>query len=314
MFCSLCFFYYEHEKDHNIIDINRLESLEDNDISYKETTTEFDKLFKKMNCIKEKIELEIEKVNNSRDILLDEITKSFEEQRVKLNEKEKALKSELDLKVTELKDKLEKFYIESNDILSSCERINKAIQNYEKNNDNNTKIKTLCYISKINKVNVEVKGILQKSFENTEISFKNDNSLDYKNYYINGIPKPKNIEIEQKDNKLYISWNIDNSYLDIENIKYLIILKDDKEESKYESSNTNIIIQEYKLQTYYEIKISVIVDDINIDSYETKIFKTNEPNNVTGLFGNNNNQNNFFGNNNINKQVGGIFGNNNINK
>ena len=132
MFCSLCFFYYEHEKDHNIIDINRLESLEDNDISYKEATTEFDKLFKKMNCIKEKIELEIEKVNNSRDILLDEITKSFEEQRVKLNEKEKALKSELDLKVTELKDKLEKFYIESNDILSSCERINKAIQNYEK--------------------------------------------------------------------------------------------------------------------------------------------------------------------------------------
>ena len=110
--------------------INRLESLEDNDISYKETTTEFDKLFKKMNCIKEKIELEIEKVNNSRDILLDEITKSFEEQRVKLNEKEKALKSELDLKVTELKDKLEKFYIESNDIISSCERINKAIQNY----------------------------------------------------------------------------------------------------------------------------------------------------------------------------------------
>ena len=80
-----------------------------------------------MNSIKEKIELEIQKVNNSRDILLDEITKSFEEQRIKLNEKEKALKSELDLKVTELKDKLEKFYIESNDILSSFERINKAI-------------------------------------------------------------------------------------------------------------------------------------------------------------------------------------------
>ena len=75
MFCSLCFFYYEHEEDHNIIDINNLELLEDNNISYKETTNEFDKLFKKMNCIKEKIELEIKKVNNSRDILLDEITK-----------------------------------------------------------------------------------------------------------------------------------------------------------------------------------------------------------------------------------------------
>ena len=100
----------------------------------------------------------------------------------------------------------------------------------------------------------------------------------------------------------------------MENIKYLIILKDDKEESIYESTNTNITIQDYKLHTDYEIKINVIVDDINIDSYETKIFKTNEPNNVTGLFGNNNNQNNFFGNNNMNKQVDGLFGNNNMNK
>ena len=92
----------------------------------------------------------------------------------------------------------------------------------------------------------------------------------------------------------------------MENIKYLIILKDDKEESIYESTNTNITIQEYKLHTDYEIKISTIVDDINIDLYETKRFKTYKPNNTFGLFGNSN----PFGNNNNNKP-GGLFGNNN---
>ena len=297
--------------------------MEGSGISYKETISEFDKLFKKMKSTKERIESEIEKVNNSRDRLLDEITNSFEEQRIKLNEKEKALKSELDIKVTELKDQLEKFYIESNDILLSCERIYKAIQNYEKNNENNSKIKTLCYISKINKINIEVKDLLQKPFENTEISFKNDNTLDYKNYFINGIPKPKNIEIEQKDSKLYISWNIDNSYLDIENIQYLIILKNDKEESKYESSNTNLIIQEYKLDTHYEVKISTIVDDeINEDFYEIKRFKTYDPNtslfgNINGLLKNNTKSDiGLFGNNNSfnissdNNKSSGFFGNN----
>ena len=110
----------------------------------------------------------------------------------------------------------------------------------------------------------------------------------------------------------------------MENIKYLIILKDNKEESKYESSNTNIIIQEYKLNTNYEVKISIIVDgEINEDFNEIKRFKTYELNNNIfkksgGLFKFNTNSN-LFGNN-INKgcglfgaitnNVGNLFGNN----
>ena len=276
-----------------------MKSLEDNGISYKGTISEFDKLFGKMKGVKERIESEIEKINNSRDILLVEITNSFEEQRIKLNEKEKALKSELDLNVTKLKDKLEKFYTESNNILSSCEKMIKAIQNYEKNNDNNSTIKTLCYISKVNQVNVEIKELLKKPFHNTEISFENDNTLNYKNYYINGIPTPKNIKIEKKDNKVFISWNIDNSVLDLKDIKYLIYLKDNIEESKYESFNTNIIIQEFKPDTEYELKICSVVDGNNGDFCEIKKFRTYTP-----LFGQLKNDRNLFGNN------VGLFGNN----
>ena len=269
----MCFFHYKHEDKHKIIDINEIKSLEDNGISYKETVSEFDKLFKKMNSIQTNIEYEIEKINKSRDALLDEITKSFEKQRTKLNEKENALKSELDIKITEIKEKLENYYIKSNEISSSFKRIFKAIQNYEKNNNN--KIKTLCYISKINKVNIEAKNIIKAPFKNNEIIFKNDNSLEYNDYYINGIPTPKDIKINQEDNKLLISWKIDNLYSFVKDIKYLITLKENETELKYESLNTNIIIQNFKIDTEYEIKINALIDEINGDCSEIIKFRIN---------------------------------------
>ena len=225
-----------------------------------------------MKNIKESIEILFKKINDSRDKLLDEITSSFIEQRIKLDELEKKLKNELDINIKELKERLEKYYIISNDTISSCERIFKAIKYYEKNYNNNN-IKTLCYISKINEINIEAKNVIKKPFKNLEISFDNNN-LNYKYYYINGIPIPKDINIEQKNNKLYISWNIDNLYLDIKNIKYFIILKDDKTETKYESALTNIIIQEYKFNTDYEIKINAKVEGIYGDWNEIKKFKT----------------------------------------
>ena len=66
----MCFFHYKHEDNHKVIDINEIKSLEDNNISYKNTVSEFDKIFKKMNNIKKNIEIEIEKISNSRDIFL----------------------------------------------------------------------------------------------------------------------------------------------------------------------------------------------------------------------------------------------------
>ena len=46
----------------------------------------------------------------------------------------------------------------------------------------------------------------------------------------------------------------------MKNIKYIITLRDDKTESKFESLNTNIIIQNYKINTEYEIKINATVN------------------------------------------------------
>ena len=313
----MCFFHYKHEDNHKIIDINEIKSLEDNNISYKNIFSKFDKIFKKMNNIKKNIEIEIEKISNSRDILLGEITSSFEEQRKKLNEKEKSIKIELDKKVTEIKENLENYYLNTNDILTSCERIFKAIQNYDKK-DNNNQIKKLCYISTINKINTNALNIIKKPFENIEISLINENyynNLNYKNYYVNGIPIPKDIKVEQTDNnKLSISWSIDNLYLDDKKYKYLIILKDDKTKEKYESVITNIVIQNIKLDTNYEIQICTLIDDINGDWSDIKKLKTKKiifQNKAASLplFGNNFNQNN----NDVFK-TGNLFGSIHFNK
>ena len=140
---------------------------------------------------------------------MDEITASFEQQHNNLKEKEKNIKSELDLKVTKIKEELENFLMESNDILISCERIEKAIKYYEKKKINN-EIKTLYYISEINKNNEITKDFIKKQIKNIEINYNSDlNKLEYKDYYFSGIPIPKNIKTEEQEGKLIIYWDIE---------------------------------------------------------------------------------------------------------
>ena len=56
-----------------------------------------------MKNIKQKIEEEIEDINNSHKKIMEEITSSFNDQRFQINKKEKQLKLELDEKVTDVK-------------------------------------------------------------------------------------------------------------------------------------------------------------------------------------------------------------------
>ena len=103
LLCSLCFFNNKHDQNHNIIDINNKKSLEENKISYKHSTIEFDEIFKRIKEIKQKIELEIEKLNNSHDKITIDITENYKRRHVLLDEEEKKVKLNLDKKVTEIK-------------------------------------------------------------------------------------------------------------------------------------------------------------------------------------------------------------------
>ena len=265
------------------------------------------------------IEEEIENINNSHEKITKEITSYFEQEHRKLNEREEKLKYELDLKVTEIKDELEKYFRESSNILLSYERLSKAMKNYEKNK-NICEIKTLCYISKINSINNETITLFKKPIKNLEISFHDNNTLNYKEYYFNGIPIPKNIKIEEEiNNEVKISWDLDDLRIkdfDNKNIKYSLKIRDGILScSNYEASELKILINECKENVEYEVNVRALIKGYSGDWSETKKFKI-EPekkvdnfyNHPFNVFGNNERQGGLFGNNN---QVGGLFGNNN---
>ena len=147
-----------------------------------------------------------------------------------MDQKENNIKLQLNNKFKEIKDELEKYLYESNQTLISCYKILQANENYEINSINNSKIKTLYYISEIHKNNEISKKFLLKPIKNLDIYFDiSNNSLNFKDYYINGIPIPKNISINNIiSKKIDISWDLDYYYIkgfDIDNIKYLIEIK-----------------------------------------------------------------------------------------
>ena len=109
--------------------------------------------------IKAKIEEEIEKTDKLCEETFDKITSAFENQHKILNEKEEKMKKELDEKVEEIKNKFEKFLLESNEIISSCEKMIKSIE--VNDGKYNNEIKTICYISEINKNNEKVNNFLK---------------------------------------------------------------------------------------------------------------------------------------------------------
>ena len=289
----------DHDGEHSIIDINNKKELEDNNISYKKTISEFDEIYNSAKKLKIKIEEEMNKINNSQKNIEEEIISYFKNKHEELNQEEKKLKSDLVNKVTEIKEELKNFLIKSNDIISSCEKTNKAMEYYEKSNNNND-IKTLNYISEINKSKEKTKEFLNNKIRNIDISFNSENLLDFKDYYFNGIPIPKNIKVKQSGKKLFISWECETVINNIfEKMKYNIQIKNDKNISTYTSFETNLMLDKYENNFEYEIKVMAITGIYKSDWSEVKIFKAEEQNENKEIGDNINvfEENNNFGNN-----------------
>ena len=190
------------------------------------------------------------------------------------------------------------------------------MKNYDKND--NCVIKTLCYISKINSINNEAITLIKKPIKNLDISFHDNSTLNYKDYFFNGIPIPKNIKTEEINNKVKISWDLDDLRIkdfDKKNIKYSLKIKDSIFSClNYEASEKKILINELKKNGEYEVNVRALIDGSSGDWSETKKFKIesrnkdNYINSTSTLFGNNIMQNQAVGNNN---QGNTLFGNNN---
>jgi len=280
--CAFCHFKELHQ-GHRLLEIFNEESVKKENITIEGKYEEIEKDIIKMKNIKEKIENEIIYINNSYDKIYKEVTEGFIRIHEKLIKRESELIQNLQNEVTKIKEKLEIFLSQTNQIIKNSELINKGIKSIEKENKNI--IKTLTYVSKINKNKKDINKLKRQLIKNTKISFKEDETnIKFDDYYFNGIPSPKNIQF--KDIIAFsfiIMWNIDNINLiniDKNKIKYKVEIKE-KTENKleefkeiYEGENNNCIIDNLKRNSYYEIKICCFYNDIIGDWSEIKEVKT----------------------------------------
>ena len=268
----MCHFMNLHN-GHKLIRINDEESLKRENISIEFSSKDLDDNKNKLEELKNKIENEMIKIDNIYDKVDKEITKSYEIKHEKLIKEEEGLKDKLKNEVTKIKENLELNISKISELLRNCVRIIKGIKSF-KEEDNNM-IKKLNYVSNINKNQKEIDIILQKFMKNLNISF-NDNNIKYEEYYFNGLPIPKDIEISEKNiNSFKISWKIDDVNLiniDKKQFKYKIEVKKENQKfiSVYEGNENNCIIKNLEFESNYLVRICSLYN--NIKSNYSKIY------------------------------------------
>ena len=274
----------KHDDKHHLIDIKDKKSLEENDITYKKIILENDEICNNLIKLSDKIEEEAKKIDNSHKEILNEITLTFAKKRQNLDETEKSIKLKLNTKVKTIKEKFKKNLDSLNKTLLTCEKTKEKIKNYL-NKKNINEIKLLYYISEINKNSEFANSLSRTPIKTTNIFFKYESYFEYKDYYFNGIPIPEGIHIMKKGKKLFISWNNDISVEDFgqNKMKYLIQIKEGKKISNYETFEKNFLLDEYKEDTDYEIKIRIEIDShigywSEIEKFKEESLKSEEKN------------------------------------
>ena len=260
-----------------MIEINDEESLKKENITIELFTKQF--IQKPIN-LKNKIEKEINEINNSYNDIKNKINKKFKEEHEKLIIEENKLIDKLQNEVTKTKENLEKYLSESNEIIKNYEKINKGIKLLEKEQKN--MIKELTYITKINKSKNEYNYLFNESMTNLKISFEEEQrKVKYEKYYFN-IPIPKEIKFNDiSSDSFKLEWKLDNlDKFDKNKIKYKVELRElneninEKFNQVYFDSNTNCLITNLKSDTKYEIKICCVYNNIEGEWSEIQNIKT----------------------------------------
>ena len=177
--------------------------------------------------------------------------------------------------MTKIKEKLEYYLSESNNIIKINEKLKKGIKKME-NEDTNI-IKLLSYVSKINKTKNNINKILYiERMRNLKFEFEEEkNNIKYEEYFFNGIPIPKNIIFKGNN----IAWNIDKiNYDNIENekINFNVEIRKENEEfiKIYEGNNNSCIINDLIENINYEIRICSLYNNINGQWSQIQTIKT----------------------------------------
>ena len=179
--------------------------------------------------------------------------------------------------------------IKINNIIRSCDKINKGISklpNKKKSND----IQNISYVYKFNKIKKEIDALSFESMGNIKIDFNEENSsVNYEKYYFNGIPIPSNIVTNDITNSSFkICWKIDENNNEIKDkIKYrLEIRKENQNFNKiYEGNQNNYTVNGLSSNTHYEIRICSFYDNYNSPWGETEKIRTLSKKRLDNLFG-----------------------------
>ena len=133
-----------------------------------------------------------------------------------------------------------------------------------------------------------MKDILKKPIKSVDISYNNEsNKISYNEYYFSGIPIPKDIKYEIKDNKLNLSWNIDKYiFKDLINT-FHVQIKVNNKENTYTTLFNEYSLDNYETNVEYEVKIRSCIDNLFGDWSEIIKFKIDD-------FKGNNSENNIF--------------------
>ena len=189
-------------KQHKVLEIDDEESLKKENISIDNSTKEFDENIRKLNNLKNTIEKEMSEIDKQYEIADTKATQSFELKIKKLKKEEEDLKEELKTEVTKVtltffKEKLENYISLINNLTKICERIIKGIKSLQNEEEKNM-IKTLSYVSNINKNQKDINILTNELMKNFKISFiEDENQIKYEEYYFNGIPIPQDIDFKE---------------------------------------------------------------------------------------------------------------------
>ena len=192
-------------KNHKIIEVSDVKSLQKENITLETSAKNFDTLLKKINSIKDKIQEEILKINNLFEKTNQELTKSFKRKHELLNKEENDIREKLQNEVTKTKEKLEILFSESDNKIKLTNRIQQGLKKLEKEESKNI-YKTLSYISQMNKNEKEINKLSLQLMKSMNFYYNEEkNNIEYEEYFFN------DFEIDNiSSNGFLIYFNIEN--------------------------------------------------------------------------------------------------------
>ena len=178
---------------HKVLEIEDEESLKKENITIDISTKEFEESILKLNNLKNLIENEMKEIDKRYEKVDKEASKSFELKIEKLIQDEEDLKEKLKTEVTKIKEKLENYLSQIYNLSNDCDKIIKGLKSFQKEEKN--MIKTLSYVSAINKTQKNINSFFQQPMVNLNLFYNEEKMvIEYSEYSFNGVKKQKEIQ------------------------------------------------------------------------------------------------------------------------